>query len=238
MKRHVRQYYTGLYDGDFRPGPPVTRGKVLAGQLGYPLELLETIPDDLWEDFLPCGNVLPCLHPRPGQKILNVGCGAGIDSLALLLTSGFPLKVVNLDIVFPILARASRRVRGILPGCSPDWICAEGEILPFAEGIFDSVILNGVFNLFTDKRRFIEELGRVLRKGAVLAGADLCRKTALPDYFSSEPDAWAWCMSGALSARELETAFQSGGFRKTGAVAEQMDAYFDRVVFSFERAER
>jgi len=225
-----------LYNGKYGSIPAVSRGKALGRELGYPRELVESIPDDLWEDFLPCGNVLPYIRRVPSGRILNLGCGAGIDSLALMLSGQqAQYRMVNLDIVFHVLEKASNRTSDLFPAFSPGWLCADGEALPFSAGCFDGTILNGVFNLFTDKRALVAELARVLKTEAVVAGADLCRRTALPDYFKTEPDAWAWCMSGALSEQELDGEFESGGFRKIEAVTERMDEFFDRIVFAFEK---
>jgi len=68
-----------------------------------------------------------------------------------------------------------------------------------------------------------------------VAGADLCRRGILPDYFASEPDAWAWCMSGALSQNGLSAVFEAGGFAKLVRVQENMDEFFDRTVFAFRK---
>lgn len=236
MKRHICRYYTELYSGKHGSVPAASRGRTLGRELGYPREPIESIPDDLWEDFLPCGNVLPYIGRVPGGRILNLGCGAGIDSLAPMLSGRTEYRMVNLDIVYPVLEKASNHTRDLFPAFSPGWLCADGEALPFSAACFDGTILNGVFNLFTDKRALIAELARVLKTEAVVAGADLCRRTALPDYFKTEPDAWAWCMSGALTGQELDVVFEAGGFRKIEAVSERMDEFFDRVVFAFEKS--
>ena len=107
--------------------------------------------------------------------------------------------------------------------------------LPFGPGSFEWIMLNGVFNLFPEKGELIEEIGRVLEPGGIVAGADLCRRVILPGYFAAEPDAWAWCMSGALAQEELIEAFEAGGFSTLDMAAENMDEFFDRAVFTFRK---
>jgi SAM-dependent methyltransferase len=238
MKTYIRRYYEELYRRKEGMKPPVMTGKPLAAELGYPASVIEAVPDELWEDFLPCGNILPHVRPGIGDIVLNLGCGAGVDSLALMELRGNRFGIVNLDIVYSVLLTASKAARQILPSREPDWIRADGEALPFASGSFKWVMLNGVLNLFPDKGKLVGELSRVLDAGGTVAGADLCRAGPLPDYFRDEPDAWAWCMSGALTEEELDAAFESAGFKKTGFTSERMDEFFSRATFVYEKAAR
>ncbi len=235
MKKHTRKYYQQLYQGEKGAILPGLTGKNLAWELGYPPALLDSLSDEAWEDFLPCGNVPAYLNPKAGERVLNLGCGAGIDSIVLELRAGAGLEIVNLDTAFRALVKARELARGYFSGAGFGSVCADGDSLPFEQASFDWVILNGVFNLFPEKGDLVEELHRVLKRGGVAAGADLCRISTLPDYFASEPDAWAWCMSGALSRDELSAAFESTGFTKLDLVRENMDEYFDRVVFVFKK---
>jgi arsenite methyltransferase len=210
-------------------------GKPLAVELGYPAGLVDCLPDEIWEDFLPCGNVLHYLHPKPGDRVLNLGCGTGIDSIILRLSAGVEFRIVNLDSAIPALIKACALAGRSFPRLEFEFVCADGGSLPFRPGCFEWIIVNGVFNLFPDKGELIAELYRVLKPGGVVAGADLCRRGILPEYFDSEPDAWAWCMSGALPQYELSAVFEAGGFTASDLVTENMDEYFDRTVFAFRK---
>jgi SAM-dependent methyltransferase len=235
LKKHIRKYYEQLHQGQKRLKAPGLGGKSLAAELGYPAGLIDRLPDEIWEDFLPCGNVLHHLHPKPGDRVLNLGCGTGVDSIMLKLSAGSGFRIVNLDSAIPALIKAWALAGQSFPGLEFEFVCADGDSLPFRPGSFEWIILNGVFNLFPEKGDLIVELSRVLRRGGVVAGADLCRRGILPDYFASEPDAWAWCMSGALSQNELSAAFDAAGFAKLALAAENMDEYFDRATFAFRK---
>ncbi len=235
MKKHIQNYYEQLYQGKKGGKAHPLGGKSLAMELGYPAGLVDSLPEMIWEDFLPCGNLLPYLYPKPGDRVLNLGCGAGVDSVVLKLCFGAELTVVNLDASMSALIKARGLAGRFLPGLEFEFVCADGDSLAFRAGSFEWIILNGVFNLFPEKSGLIAELYRVLKPGGVAAGADLCRRGILPDYFASEPDAWAWCMSGALSRDELSAAFEAGGFTKLDLVHENMDEYFDRATFAFRK---
>ncbi len=230
MKKYISEFYEKIYRANAGMKHPVATGERLAADLGYSRRVLDLIPAQLWDNFLPCGNPLPYLKPVSGDLILNLGCGAGVDSLVLMLEKPAGIEIVNLDIVFHVLSMATRA----LPlGPVPNFVCADAESLPFVRGCFKWVILNGVLNLFSDKSRLISEISRVVNPGGIVAGADLCRTAPLPDYFRDEPDAWAWCMSGALTEDELTASFSLAGFEKKAFKPEKLDEYFDRAVFVF-----
>jgi ubiquinone/menaquinone biosynthesis C-methylase UbiE len=236
MKNHIRKYYEQLYQ--WKKGIEVrgSAGKSLAVQLGYPAGIIDSLLDAMWDDFLPCGNVLPHIHPKPGDRVLNLGCGTGIDSVILKISAGAKVAFLNLDSAIPALTKARSWAGRFFPDLGLEFVCADGAGLPFGPGSFEWIVLNGVFNLFPEKGELIVELYRVLKPGGVVAGADLCRKVILPDYFAVEPDAWAWCMSGALSRDELSAALEARGFAKLDLVLENIDNYFDRTVFAFRKS--
>ncbi len=238
MKKHIRKYYEDFYQGKKGAKVLPLAGRSLAVELDYPAGFIDSIPEEIWEDFLPCGNVVPYIHPKPGDRVLNLGCGAGVDSIVLKLSAGADLAIVNLDSAIPALIKACGLAGRFFPDPGFEFICADGCSLPLGTSSFEWIILNGVFNLFPEKGELIAELYRVLKSGGVVAGADLCRRVILPDYFASEPDAWAWCMSGALSQDELSAAFEAGGFTELDLVRENMDDYFDRTVFAFRKSGR
>jgi SAM-dependent methyltransferase len=236
MKKYIREFYEQLYQGQKSARMHGLGGRRLALELGYPAGLIDLLPDVIWEDFLSCGNVLPYLNPRLGDRVLNLGSGAGVDSLALELLTGARLATINLDAALPVLDKGSRLVKKFFPAFDFWFVCADGESLPFGHGSFEWVVLNGVLNLFVDKDQLTAELYRVLKPGGIVAGADLCRRSTLPDYFATEPDAWAWCMSGAMSQDELSAAFEAAGFTTIDMLPENMDEYFDRMLFSFRKS--
>jgi arsenite methyltransferase len=233
IKKHVQQYYTQLFArGRTVPARvPIASGRQLAMELGYPRSLCDCIPDPLWDLFAPCGNPLLYLDDLEGQWVLNLGCGVGIDSLALAATHP-GIHVVGLDVVWNVLqqgccgtgtsGRPPRRLH---------WVCGDATALPFCTQCFDATFLNGVFNLFVDKQVLLGELRRVLKPNAQLLIADLCSEAPLPDHFAEEADAWAWCMSGALTLDELLNLLRQTGFDAiTVQEKEDAEGFFRTVV--------
>jgi len=243
IKIHIRNHYTHLYEGRQICRVPIRTGRSLAEALGYPLDLLDFVPEDHWARFVPCGNPLRMVHPAQGERILNLGCGAAVDSFALWALYGASVRIVSTDIVFSVLRNNSELARISAGPFHPEihssarpkdvlsWVCADGEQLPFQPGAFHWVIMNGVFNLFPDKASLLAEVMRILRPGGRLAGTDLCIDAPLPDYFHEERDAWAWCMSGACMDEELIGLLRNSRFEEIRLDHEEDGDMFHRVAF-------
>jgi ubiquinone/menaquinone biosynthesis C-methylase UbiE len=108
IRQHIQAYYARLFNGHTAPSTklPIPLGKDLAQSLLYPLDALLDLPDRLWEHFLPCGNPLHYVRPSAGDSILNLGSGAGIDSIALARVCKSPIHIVNLDVVSQALVQS------------------------------------------------------------------------------------------------------------------------------------
>ena len=232
IKASVRKHYRLLFEGENTCRLPIRKGKDLAETLGYPSNFLDLLAEEYWNWFVPCGNPLPFVHPTPGDRVLNVGCGVGIDSLGILSGDEPRVSIVNLDIVFTVVKRGRRLAleQGISE-TSLQWLCGDGESLPFKDESFSWIMMNGVFNLFPDKQPLITELHRVLRPSGRWVCTDLCCADSLPDYFSQEPDAWAWCMSGACTEGELEALLKEKGFLPIRMDRQEEGDWFHRVAF-------
>ncbi|WP_177193581.1 methyltransferase domain-containing protein [Thermodesulforhabdus norvegica] len=243
----MKSYYRELYRGKINPTVKVCSGSVLARRLGYSLELLDWLTDHdfPWDYIHPCGNPVRKGLFEPGDFVLNLGCGIGLDACALMFEATEELKaevgyvVVNVDVVSEVLERACRWVASLRE--LPDdftllWVCADALKLPFTHETFDVVLMNGVFNVFPDKKLLLEELRRVIKKGGRLVIADIFVSTSLPDYVKTEPDAWAWCIAGALTEEEFFELLRSSGFGPCrGLDKEAIDDAFYRGVFAAER---
>jgi SAM-dependent methyltransferase len=238
ISRHVRHYYRTLFAERRvnRSGLAIRSGKALALELDYPAALIAFLPDAAWELFAPCGNPLRAFDPVPPGWVLNLGCGTGIDSLALAAAGGSELQVVGCDIAATALAHA-QQLASMAPWVDGtlQWVCGDAMALPFREQSFEGVCMNGVMNLFPDKGALCRELQRVLKPAGQLVLADLVRLGELPAYFHDEPDAWAWCMSGAPTAEELAGLLQASGFDVVCMRVEEAYDLFARMVMACRR---
>lgn len=158
--------------------------------LQYDLEILKALPDSVVASYCGVGNPFFLDSVNPGDTVLDIGCGAGVDTLIAALMAGPPGKAVGVDVVPEMLARAeeNRRLTGIENAAFQQ---ASGEKLPFEDNSFDVLISNGAINLIPDKAAVLKEAWRVLKPGGRLMIADQMLAGAPPRDPAVRIDKWA-----------------------------------------------
>jgi arsenite methyltransferase len=168
-------------------------GRPLAEALGYSRQLLDRLPAEAVRSFAGVGNPLGLARLLPGELVLDLGSGSGMDVFAAAAHVGPQGGVTGVDITPEQLAKAARLVRD-----EPvSFHRARIEELPFGDGWFDVVISNGVVNLSPDKRRVFAEVARVLRPGGRLALADIVTERQIAARTAAQAELWAACIAGA-----------------------------------------
>ena len=137
-------------------------GRPLARMLEYADEWLEGIPESSIESFAGTGNPFSLGEIRRGERVVDVGCGAGIDSLIAAKKVGSDGRVIGVDMTPPMLERA-RHAAKKLGLANVEFRKGFAEALPVEDGWADAVISNGVLNLMPDKAAALEEMARVLK---------------------------------------------------------------------------
>ena len=165
-------------------------GRASAKQLGYEEDWLRKIPEEVVAHFVGVGNPLELKRPKPGQHVLDVGCGGGLDAFSASLLVGGEGRSVGVDVTHEMLAIPTRALAD-WPLRNLEFHEATAENLPFDAGVFDHVISNGVLNLVTDKDRAFREIWRVLRPGGTFAAADLLVVETMPTELQESTDAWS-----------------------------------------------
>lgn len=178
----------------------------------YSAEELAGLPEETIRMALGVGNPVRHADLRPGQDVLDLGSGGGIDCQLAARAVGPTGSVVGIDFLPDMVARATRAAAeaGV-----PNVRFVEGliEALPIPDESVDVVISNGVVNLSPRKVRVLAEALRVLRPGGRLAIVDLVLEHDLPPEIQTHPAAWAGCLSGALSEIALYKGLRRAGFR-------------------------
>ncbi len=217
---HVKRYYSNLYKGIIAPSVATTPGRALAEQLGYNRGLLKKLDRAQfpWDKVFPCGCTIKYLKLHNNRIILNLGSGIGLDSFILHLETlhqKISVVVVNMDVVCHVLREGMLWAHGnsnLLGNSNITWVCGNGQKLPFKNGAFTDILLNGAFNLFEDKIALLKEIWRVLKPGGTVVIADIFTEEELPPYFNENLDAWAWNLAGALSIEKMREVCRNAGF--------------------------
>jgi len=164
-------------------------GRAWALDLGYPRDLLDRVPDGSAESFAGVANPFSLGALAPGERVLDLGCGAGTDSLVAAQMVAPEGHVVGIDMTPEMVAKA-RASAAELGAANVDFVESEAERLPFEDASFDVVISNGVIDLIPDKDVVFAELHRVLRPGGRLQIADVTIQRPVSEEGKRNIDLW------------------------------------------------
>src|SRR6266849_3009369 len=164
-------------------------GRYLAKHLGYDQSFVDSLPDVAVESFAGVANPFSLRPLSKGEKVVDVGSGAGFDSFVAANQVGAVGKVVGVDMTEEMLAKSRSTAKTL--GLSNVEVC-EGlvERLPIDDGWADVVISNGVINLCADKKATFSEIFRVLRPGGRLQFADIANGKPVPESAMRNVDLW------------------------------------------------
>jgi arsenite methyltransferase len=209
LEQKVKSMYSDVAanpHGDFH----FEMGRAMAVRLGYsPLDL-DRIPSEAIDSFAGVGHFFHLADLRPGEHVLDLGSGSGMDSFIAALKVGTTGRVVGVDMTDAQLEKASRLATAHAIGpVSYRKGYIEDTGLP-AES-FDCVISNGVINLAADKTRVFQEVTRLLKPGGRLALADIVTEVPLPENVVCNTDLWAACIGGAAEQQNYRSAIEMAG---------------------------
>lgn len=163
-------------------------GRALAHRLGYP-EIVATFPESVVESFAGVGNPFAFGPVEPGATVLDLGSGAGLDSLLAATQVGPSGRVIGVDMTTAMLVKARANARRVgLPNV--EFRSGYAEALPVDAESIDVVISNGVINLCPDKRAVFRELFRVLKPGGRLQFADITVAREVPSDAKEDISLW------------------------------------------------
>ena len=169
------------------------------------------LPEEAVRASLGCGNPTALAQLDPGETVLDLGSGGGIDVLLSARRVGPTGKAYGLDMTDEMLAlaRANQEKAGI---ANAEFLKGEIEQIPLPDGSVDVIISNCVINLSADKDRVLAEAFRVLRPGGRLAVSDVVVRGAVPAEIRKSVELWIGCVAGALEEEEYRAKLARAGF--------------------------
>ena len=164
-------------------------GRYLADRLGYPRERVDDLPDPAVESFAGVGNPFSWGDLQPGETVVDLGCGAGFDTILAAQMVGSEGRVIGVDMT-PVMLKKARRNAEMLDLGNVDLREGYLEELPVADATGDVVVCNGVINLCPDKATVLAEAFRVLKPGGRLQIADIIVAKAVPEGAKQDIALW------------------------------------------------
>ncbi|MBA3567528.1 MAG: methyltransferase domain-containing protein [Actinobacteria bacterium] len=187
LKREIKKTYASVSQEPQRDFVFPT-GRAWAEDLDYPAELAR-VPEGAVESFAGVANPFSLGRLKPGEQVLDLGCGAGTDSLIAAQMVGSEGSVAGIDMTAEMLEKA-RAAAVELGAENVEFVEGEVERLPFADMSFDVVISNGVIDLVPDKDAVFSEIHRVLRPGGRIQIADVTIQQPVSDEGKRDIDLW------------------------------------------------
>ncbi|MFG3499105.1 methyltransferase domain-containing protein [Streptomyces sp. NPDC047928] len=183
----------------------------VARKLYTPEELAE-VPRAAVDRALGVADHVPFAGIRPGETVLDIGCGGGIDTILAARRTGPGGRVLALDFLPEMLHRTREAAADAgLTNIEP--LQGEMEAIPLPDDSVDVIVSNGVINLSARKSRVMAECARVLRPGGRFCVSDLTvGQDGLPPEILTQPAAWAGCVAGALSEEDFVRKLERAGF--------------------------
>ncbi len=189
----------------------------------YPLSELETLPEDVTGLSMGCGDPITLASLKPGQTVLDLGSGGGIDCFMAAKKVGESGHVIGVDMTAEMLEKA-RSNQAKMGFKNVEFRLGEIEHLPVADSTVDVIISNCVVNLSPDKPQVFREAFRVLKPGGKLALSDIVTDGPLPQSVKDSLSAWAGCVAGALDVKDYIADLKAAGFTNI----ELTPVYFDQ----------
>ena len=185
-------------------------GRTFAESVGYPPELLDRLPAGMWESFTGAGNPQDFVDAKPGETVLDLGCGAGLDLYLYFRKVGPTGRLYGLDLSQAMLDKARNNLTS-MDITNVEWLHAAADAIPLPDQSVDLVTANGIYNLSPDKDAVMKEVSRVLRRGGRTVFSEIVLKSELPLDARREIKDWFRCIGGALIENDFLNRMQSHG---------------------------
>ena len=188
--------------------------RAVAEAFGYSPEQLASIPAEA-NMGLSCGNPTAFAGLKPGEVVVDLGCGGGLDVFLAAAKVGLAGKAIGIDMTPEMIDRARQNAAkgaGGKPITNVEFHLSAIDKLPLPDASVDCVISNCVINLVPDKHAVFREIARVLKPGGRLAVSDIVLKKPLPPELAADWTAYVGCLAGAVGVEDYRIGLQEAGF--------------------------
>jgi arsenite methyltransferase len=185
-------------------------GRKFAESVGYDPALLDQLPGSMSDSFTGAGNPQSFVDAQPGETVLDLGCGAGLDLYLYARKAGPTGHLYGLDLSQAMIDKARNNLASVGVG-GVEWLHASADAIPLADSSVDLVTANGIYNLSPDKDAVMREVARVLRPGGRTIFAEIVLKSELPSGVRREINDWFRCIGGALVEQDFLARLESDG---------------------------
>jgi ubiquinone/menaquinone biosynthesis C-methylase UbiE len=221
LREVVRERYGKAVQAVVRGGKPSCCGSSAATGLGgtdpitrdlYADQQTAGLPEDALKASFGCGNPTALAELKPGENVLDLGSGGGIDVLLSARRVGPSGKAYGLDMTDEMLELAEQN-KAKAGATNVEFLRGTIESIPLPDQAVDVIISNCVINLSTDKDKVLREAFRVLRPGGRFAVSDLVLRRELPEVLRKSLDLWTGCVAGALVEADYVAKLRAAGFQ-------------------------
>jgi SAM-dependent methyltransferase len=193
-------------------------GKAFALKVGYPKEILDNLPVSLTESFTGANNPQPFVALKPGEIVLDLGCGGGLDLYFFTKAVGSQGKVFGLDISEAMVNRAMDNMKKTGTD-NVEVRRGESDKLPFEDDFFNVVASNGIYNLSPDKEAVMKQVYRVLKPAGRTVFCEIVLKEPLSDEERKSHSDWFRCIGGALVEKDFLALMEKVGFKNIEVIS-------------------
>jgi arsenite methyltransferase len=211
LESKVKAMYRNVADnphGEFH----FEMGRAMAERLGYAPTDLDRVPAEAIESFAGVGHYFHLADLEPGETVVDLGSGSGMDTFVAALKVGSRGKVTGVDMTDEQRAKAVR-LRDRDGFHNVGYVKGYIDNVPLPDELADVVISNGVINLAVDKPKVFREAARLLKASGRLAISDIVTEVQLPDGIVCNATLWAACIGGAAQQDSYRAMIESAGLR-------------------------
>lgn len=213
QRRYVREHYARVAEAGSSCGcAPASSCCKPSDRMGYGVDELDGLPGGA-DMGLGCGNPTAIASLKPGEVVLDLGSGGGVDCFLAAKRVGDTGRVIGVDMT-PSMVSKARRNAGKGGYANVEFRLGEIEYLPVGDGSVDVILSNCVVNLSPEKDLVFQDAYRVLKPGGRLAVSDIVALEPIPEGLRRDMAAVSSCIGGAVSVEELERALAEAGFTR------------------------